>query len=154
MRACFLKFVRFSGVLDLRYLVSRLERLVFSLRMSVVIKGLRDFKEQEMVFSGACYLKDLRVWKKIELSMIQVLQLDLYKVRMTEYQQRKRQDQLSSQLVSNSAHLTQLSHRSWGQSWVGNLVQLKRWLKIEKAIEKIGDQMVLPYSRMGLVIVL
>ena len=57
MRACFLKFVRFSGVLDLRYLVSRLERLVFSLRMSVVMKGLRDFEEQEMVFSGACLSK-------------------------------------------------------------------------------------------------
>jgi len=46
--------VRFSGVLDLRYCVSRRERLAFSARISGVMKGLAGRDEQVMVLGGAC----------------------------------------------------------------------------------------------------
>ena len=52
--ACHLKFVFESGVLDRRNIVSSLERLDFSERISSVINGLWGLDEQVTDLTGAC----------------------------------------------------------------------------------------------------
>ena len=54
-----LKLWRFSGVLDLWYLVSSFERLAFSARISEVMKGFGGREVQETVQAGACLSRRL-----------------------------------------------------------------------------------------------